>query len=79
MSSILLYLKLLKSLKYFKIFSVNRLRNKTAGKQLLVLVFFVSPDGYILTNNHVIDKAESLTVILEDETSHKAKVIGSRP
>ena len=41
--------------------------------------FFVSPDGYILTNNHVIDKAESLTVILEDETSHKAKVIGADP
>ena len=41
--------------------------------------FFVSPDGYILTNNHVIDKAESLTVILEDETSHKAKVIGTDP
>ena len=27
----------------------------------------------------MIDKAESLTVILEDETSHKAKVIGTDP
>ncbi len=41
--------------------------------------FFVSPDGYILTNNHVIDKAESLTVILGDETSYKANVVGKDP
>jgi serine protease Do len=39
--------------------------------------FIVDGDGYILTNNHVIQGAEDITVILRDETQLKAKLIGS--
>jgi len=39
----------------------------------------VSPDGYIITNNHVIDDAEKVEVILNDRRSFTAKVIGADP
>jgi serine protease Do len=37
----------------------------------------VSPNGYILTNNHVVDGATDVTVTLSDKRDFKAKVIGS--
>src|SRR5262245_37278208 len=37
----------------------------------------VSGDGYILTNHHVIDEADNITVEFTDGRSFKAKVIGS--
>jgi Do/DeqQ family serine protease len=37
----------------------------------------VSGDGYILTNHHVIDEADNITVEFNDGRSFKAKVIGS--
>ena len=39
----------------------------------------VSPDGYILTNNHVVDGATDVTVTLSDKRELKAKVIGTDP
>ncbi len=36
-------------------------------------------DGYILTNNHVIEHADKITVTLSDNRSFKAKVIGRDP
>ncbi len=36
----------------------------------------VSPDGYIITNEHVIDNGEDITVTLSDGRQFKAKVIG---
>lgn len=36
----------------------------------------VSPDGYIVTNNHVVDGADNVTVILNNKKSLTAKVIG---
>ena len=37
----------------------------------------VSPDGYILTNNHVVDGADKVTVELSDRRQFDAKVIGT--
>ena len=37
----------------------------------------VSPDGYILTNNHVVDGATDVEVTLPDRREFKAKVIGT--
>jgi serine protease Do len=37
----------------------------------------INPDGYIVTNNHVIQGAESLEVTLADKRTYTAKVIGS--
>jgi serine protease Do len=39
----------------------------------------VSPDGYILTNNHVVEDATEITVRLDDERELKAKVVGTDP
>jgi serine protease Do len=41
--------------------------------------FFISADGYAVTNNHVVDKAESVEVKTDDGKTHKAKVIGTDP
>jgi serine protease Do len=39
--------------------------------------FIVSPDGYILTNTHVVAEAETVTVRLTDRREFQAKVIGA--
>ena len=39
----------------------------------------VTPDGYILTNNHVIDQADTVKVSLPDRREFTAKVIGGDP
>jgi len=39
----------------------------------------ISPDGYIVTNNHVVDKAEKIEVVTNDHQDFKAKVIGTDP
>lgn len=39
----------------------------------------VSPDGYILTNNHVVEGADQIEVTLSDGRQSKARVIGTDP
>src|SRR5678815_1007158 len=41
--------------------------------------FIVSTDGYILTNNHVVEGAEKVTVRLVDRREFEAKVVGTDP
>src|SRR3954470_2232371 len=41
--------------------------------------FFISADGYAVTNNHVVEKAESVEVTTDDGKTHTAKVIGTDP
>jgi serine protease Do len=41
--------------------------------------FFISPDGYAVTNNHVVDKAETVELTTDDGKTYTAKVIGSDP
>jgi len=41
--------------------------------------FIVSKDGYILTNDHVVDGSDQVTVRLLDRREFKAKVIGTDP
>ncbi len=41
--------------------------------------FIISSDGYILTNNHVVDSADKITVVLKDGRKMDAKVIGTDP
>ncbi len=38
--------------------------------------FFISPEGYIVTNNHVIDSATEISVVLKNEKQLKATVVG---
>ncbi len=39
----------------------------------------ISSDGYIVTNNHVVNGATDITVTLNDRKNYKAKVVGSDP
>ena len=41
--------------------------------------FFISADGYAVTNNHVVDKAETVEVTTDDGKTYTAKVIGTDP
>lgn len=38
--------------------------------------FIIDPAGYVITNNHVIDDAEEITVTLNDDSKYKAKIVG---
>ncbi len=37
----------------------------------------ISPDGYIVTNNHVIEKSQSIKVVLNDKRSYTAQLTGT--
>jgi Do/DeqQ family serine protease len=39
----------------------------------------ISPDGYIVTNHHVVDGAEEITVEFTDRRSYPAKLVGNDP
>jgi Do/DeqQ family serine protease len=39
----------------------------------------VSPDGYIVTNHHVVEKSNDIKVTLADKRTYKAKLVGSDP
>ena len=39
--------------------------------------FFISQDGYIVTNNHVIEGAIEIQVVLEDGSTHDATLVGA--
>jgi serine protease Do len=38
--------------------------------------FIIDPTGYVVTNNHVVGKADKVTVIFQDNSKHPAKIIG---
>jgi len=38
--------------------------------------FIISGDGYVVTNDHVVDKGQSVTVVMDDGTEYAAKVVG---
>lgn len=41
--------------------------------------FFISSDGYAVTNNHVVDHAKTVQVTTDDGTIYTAKVVGTDP
>jgi serine protease Do len=41
--------------------------------------FIIDPQGYIVTNNHVVGESGKITVIFQDNTKHPAKIIGRDP
>ncbi|RXZ44281.1 DegQ family serine endoprotease [Crenobacter cavernae] len=61
--------------EFFRRFSPPRLKEFQARS--LGSGFIVSNDGYVLTNAHVVARADEITVTLNDKREFKAKLIGS--
>ncbi|HLN36695.1 MAG TPA: Do family serine endopeptidase, partial [Xanthobacteraceae bacterium] len=56
--------------------------NAPGGKEVVTgqgSGFFISADGYAVTNNHVVQNAETVTVTADDGKTYTAKVIGTDP
>ncbi len=64
---------------FFDLFSPFHRGPKQYREQSLGSGVIVSQDGYIITNNHVVEQAEEIRVTLIDRRTFKAKVIGVDP
>ena len=54
-------------------------RVQTPKKEATGSGVIISPDGYIVTNNHVVNGADELTVTLNDNREYSARIIGTDP
>jgi serine protease Do len=61
--------------EFFKQFEAPRQRQE----QSLGSGVIVGSDGYVLTNNHVVEKATEIKVLLSDRREFKGKIIGTDP
>jgi serine protease Do len=66
--------------RFFRRFGMPNLPD--SGKEIITgqgSGFFISQDGYAVTNNHVVENAENVTVTTDDGKTYSAKVIGTDP
>jgi Do/DeqQ family serine protease len=63
------------SRNYFNPFQYNDQSNKVGSGSGVI----ISEDGYIVTNNHVVNNADELEVTLHDNRVFKAKIVGKDP
>jgi serine protease Do len=65
--------------EFFRDFFENQQRSPNAPPRRATSLgsgFIISPDGYVVTNNHVIEGADEIRVILYDDTSLTATLVG---
>ncbi|HUN98042.1 MAG TPA: Do family serine endopeptidase [Bradyrhizobium sp.] len=69
--------------KFFRQFDFQNFPNGKVQRHEIITGegsgFFISPDGYAVTNNHVVDHAKTVQVTTTDGTIYSAKVIGTDP
>jgi serine protease Do len=68
--------------RFFKRFGMPNMPSLPNGPEVITgqgSGFFISTDGYAVTNNHVVQNAESVKVTTDDGKSYDAKVIGTDP
>ena len=63
----------------FRRFFGDNLPNQTQRQSGLGSGVIVSPDGYILTNNHVVEAADEIEVALNDGRKFRARTVGTDP
>lgn len=62
-----------------RFFGIPRERESEFRSEARGTGFFISPDGYIVTNNHMVENAEKVTVTTFNEKEYKAKIVGTDP
>jgi serine protease Do len=62
-----------------RFFGIPREREREFRSEARGAGFFISPDGYILTNNHLVEKSVEVKVSTLQEKEYKAKLIGTDP
>src|SRR3546814_17589884 len=65
--------------EFFKRFGSPQGQPESRHATALGSGFIIDADGYVVTNNHVIDGASEVTVRLGDETTYPAEIVGSDP
>lgn len=65
--------------KFFEKFFSDQLPGREFRNKGLGSGFIMSSDGYIITNNHVVRRAEEIEVILEGGKKYTAKIVGTDP
>ncbi len=68
--------------RFFRQFGLPGTPNQPNGREIITgqgSGFFISADGYAVTNNHVVQGADSVKVTTDDGTTYNAKVIGTDP
>jgi serine protease Do len=66
--------------RFFRNFGMPNLPNGPRQQRFTLAQgsgFFISPDGYAVTNNHVVDNAQSVEISTEDGSTYTAKVVGT--
>jgi len=64
---------------FFNDFMRNMPRQQQQERHALGTGFILSADGYVITNNHVVEGADEVIVKMSDGTEHEAKIIGTDP
>ena len=65
--------------KFFEKFFPEQMPGREFRNKGLGSGFVMSSDGYVITNNHVVRKAEEIEVILEGGKKYTAKIVGTDP
>lgn len=63
--------------EFFKKFFGDDMQGREFKRKGLGSGFIISPDGYIITNNHVVGKADEIDIVLENGDTYRAEIIGT--
>ena len=60
-----------------RFFGTPRGREREYRSQVGGTGFFISSDGYLITNNHIVENAEKITIYTLQDNEYKAEVVGT--